>query len=126
MNVARFLAGTEGTLGVILGANVRLVDAPNAVALAVLGYADMPTAAEAVPAVIAYQPVAVEGMDARLVDVVRRRRGSSAVPDLPKGGGWLFVETAGETEAEAVANAEKVVADSGCLESTIVTGAPAR
>src|SRR5207245_915084 len=46
MDVAKFLAGTEGTLGVILGANVRLVDAPNAVALAVLGYPDMASAAE--------------------------------------------------------------------------------
>ena len=71
-DLARFLSGTEGTLGVILGATVRLVDSPKAVALAVLGYPDMPSAAEAVPGLLPHQPVALEGMDARLVNVVRQ------------------------------------------------------
>jgi FAD/FMN-containing dehydrogenase/Fe-S oxidoreductase len=122
VDVARFLVGTEGTLGVVLGATVRLVESPKAVALAVLGYPDMPTAAEAVPALLPHHVVALEGMDARLVGVVRDRRGPSAVPDLPRGDGWLFVETAGDTEPEARAAAEKVVAESGCLDSAIVTG----
>ena len=125
-DLARFLSGTEGTLGVILGATVRLVDSPKAVALAVLGYPDMPSAAEAVPGLLPHQPVALEGMDARLVNVVRRRRGVAAVPDLPRGEGWLFVETAGDTEAEARAAAEKLIADAGCLDSAIVTGATAK
>ena len=125
-DLARFLSGTEGTLGVILGATVRLVDSPRAVALAVLGYPDMPSAAEAVPALLPHGPVALEGMDARLVNVVRQRRGEAAVPDLPRGEGWLFVETAGDTEAEARAAAEKLIADAACLDSAIVTGATAR
>jgi len=125
-DVAKFLVGTEGTLAVTLGAQVRLVPAPKATALAVLGYPDMPAAAEAVPALLPHQAVAIEGMDARLVDVVRTRRGPAAVPDLPRGEGWLFVETAGDTEAEARAAAEKVVADSGCLDSTIVSGPVAK
>ncbi len=124
-DVARFLVGTEGTLGVLLGARVRLVESPPAVALTVLGYPDMPAAADAVPALLPHDIVALEGMDARLVEVVRTRRGPAAVPSLPRGAGWLFVETAGQSEAEAVANAEKLIADSGCLDSTIVTGAVA-
>jgi FAD/FMN-containing dehydrogenase/Fe-S oxidoreductase len=126
IDLAKFLVGTEGTLAVILGATVRLVESPRAVALAVLGYADMPTAADAVPALLPHRPVAIEGMDARLVGVVRARRGAAAVPTLPRGEGWLFVETAGTTEAEARAAAEKLIADAGCLDSAIVTGAPAR
>jgi FAD/FMN-containing dehydrogenase/Fe-S oxidoreductase len=125
-DVAKFLVGTEGTLGVVLGATVRLVESPKAVALAVLGYPDMPSAAEAVPALLPHRAVAIEGMDARLVDVVRTRRGPSAVPDLPRGEGWLFVETAGAAEPEARAAAEKVVADAGCLDSAIVSGPIAR
>ena len=125
-DLARFLVGTEGTLGVILGATVRLVASPPAVALAVLGYPDMPSAADAVPALLPHAPLALEGMDARLVEVVRRRLGPSAVPDLPRGEGWLFVETSGETEAAARAAAEKLVADAGCLDSVVVTGATAR
>ncbi len=125
-SLARFLVGTEGTLGVVLQATVRLVEAPAHTALAVLGYPDMPAAADAVPALLPHRPVALEGMDARLVETVRRRRGSAAVPELPRGDGWLFAETAGATEAEARAAAEKLIADAGCLDAVVVTGAPAR
>ncbi len=125
-DLARFLVGTEGTLGVILGATVRLVESPAAVALAVLGYPDMPSAADAVPALLPHRPVALEGLDARLVDVIRARRGSAAVPELPRGDGWLFVEMSGRTRAEAHAAAEKLIADAGCLDSAVLTGASAR
>jgi FAD/FMN-containing dehydrogenase/Fe-S oxidoreductase len=125
-DLAKFLVGTEGTLGVVLGATVRLVESPAAVALAVLGYPDMPAAADAVLAVMAHRPVAIEGMDARLVEVVRNRRGSSAVPHLPRGEGWLFVETAGATEVQARAHADALIADAGCLDAVVVTGEQAR
>jgi FAD/FMN-containing dehydrogenase/Fe-S oxidoreductase len=124
-DVAKFLAGTEGTLALTLEATVRLVAAPRATALTVLGYADMAAAAEAVPALLPHLPVALEGIDSRLVDVVRTRRGSAAVPDLPRGGGWLFVETAGDTEAAARDAAAKLVADAACLDSAIITGSRA-
>ncbi|WP_375483894.1 FAD-binding and (Fe-S)-binding domain-containing protein [uncultured Jatrophihabitans sp.] len=122
VDLARFLVGTEGTLGITTEATVRLVESPKAVVLTVLGYPDMPSAADAVPGLLSHDMVALEGMDARLVDVVRRRRGPSAVPDLPRGDGWLFVETAGDTEAEARDRAEKLIADAGALDSAIVTG----
>ena len=125
-DLAKFMAGTEGTLGMIVGATVGLVPSPRAVALAVLGYPGMPEAADAVPGLLPHLPVAVEGMDARLVDVVRARRGAAAVPTLPRGESWLFVETAGDTEAEAQAAARRLIADAGCLDSLVVTGAPAR
>ncbi|HEY2296660.1 MAG TPA: FAD-binding and (Fe-S)-binding domain-containing protein [Jatrophihabitans sp.] len=125
-DLAKFLVGSEGTLTVLTRATVRLVESPRAVALAVLGYPDMPTAAEAVLALLPHEPVALEGMDARLVEVVRSLRGSSAVPALPRGAGWLFVETSGATEADAVRAAAKLIADAGCLDSAVVTGAAAR
>ena len=121
-DVAKFLSGTEGTLALTLGATVRLVDAPPATALAVLGYPDMPAAADAVPGLLPHLPVALEGLDSRLVDVVRSRRGPAAVPGLPRGGGWLFAETAGATVADAVAAARKLAADGGCLDSAVFTG----
>ncbi|MBV9452283.1 MAG: FAD-binding protein [Streptosporangiaceae bacterium] len=124
-DLAKFLVGTEGTLALTLGATVRLVEKPAATALAVLGYADMAEAAEAVPAILPHAPVALEGLDSRLVEVVRSRRGPAAVPDLPGGGGWLFVETAGGSPAEACSAAAKLVADAACLDSAVVTGAQA-
>ncbi len=121
-DVAKFLSGTEGSLALTLGATVRLVDAPRATALAVLGYPDMPAAAEAVPGLLPHLPVALEGLDSRLVDVVRVRRGPAAVPELPRGGGWLFAETSGDTAEEAVAAARKLAADGACLDSAVFTG----
>ena len=121
-DVAKFLAGTEGTLALTLRATVRLVAAPRATALAVLGYPDMAAAAEAVPALLPHLPVALEGLDSRMVDVVRSRRGPAAVPALPRGGGWLFAETAGDSPDEARAAAVKLAADGGCLDSAVITG----
>jgi len=125
-DLAKFLVGSEGTLGIVLGATVRLVRSPRAVALAVLGYPGLPEAAEAVPALLAHEPVAVEGMDSRIVDVFRARRGAAAVPPLPHGRAWLFVETSGETQAEARAAAERLIADVAGPDALVVTGAPAR
>jgi FAD/FMN-containing dehydrogenase/Fe-S oxidoreductase len=124
-DLAKFLAGTEGTLGMVVGATVGLVPSPKAVALAVLGYPGMAEAADVAPCLLPHRPVAVEGMDVRLVEVLRARRGA-AVPGLPRGQAWLFVETAGDTEAEARAGAERLIADAGCLEALVVTGGPAR
>ncbi len=125
-NVARALVGSEGTAAIVLGATVRLVEAAPATALAVLGYPDMATAAEAVPRLLAHHPLALEGLDARLVDVVRRRKGPAAVPDLPRGGGWLMVEMGGSTPQEAKAAADRLVRDAaeGTVDAIAVEAGP--
>ncbi|HSO54394.1 MAG TPA: FAD-linked oxidase C-terminal domain-containing protein, partial [Actinomycetes bacterium] len=105
-DLARALVGSEGTLAVVLGATVRLVRAPAATVMVVLGYPDMAAAADAVGTVLPLRPVALEGIDARIVEVVRRR--GRAVPELPKGGGWLLAELAGATPAEAEASAARL------------------
>jgi len=123
-DLAKTLVGTEGTCGIVLGATVRLVDLAPATALAVLGYPDMATAADAVPALLPHHPLAVEGIDARLVDVVRRHKGDAAVPALPPGGGWLFCEVGGADEAEAFAAARRLAADSGTTAVRVVPPGP--
>nr|WP_232541656.1 FAD-binding and (Fe-S)-binding domain-containing protein [Nocardia bovistercoris] len=117
--VAKSFVGSEGTCGVLLEATVRLAELPAATVLTVLGYPGMAEAADDVAAALGCAPIAVEGIDARLVDVVRDRRG--AVPDLPRGAGWLFVETAGESAAEAEASARALCRAAGALDSRIVT-----
>lgn len=112
-DLAKALVGTEGTVGTLLSATVRLVPISAAPVLVVLGYPDMPSAADAVPALLAHRPMAIEGMDARLVDVVRRVRGAAAVPDLPPGAGWLMVEVGGDTLDEALGRAHALAADAG-------------
>jgi FAD/FMN-containing dehydrogenase/Fe-S oxidoreductase len=116
----RFLVGSEGTLGVVAGATVRLVEDAPARALAVLGYANMFEAADAVPSLLHHPLVACEGLDARIVDVVRARRGT--VPGLPRGAGWLFAEVTGATVEEARAAADAVARDAGAVDVRLVTG----
>jgi FAD/FMN-containing dehydrogenase/Fe-S oxidoreductase len=123
-HVARALVGSEGTCGLILDATVGLVPVPAATALAVLGYPDMPAAADGAAMVLTGRPLAIEGIDARLVDVVRRHRGAGAVPDLPRGAGWLFVEVDGSTPAEALARAAEICRDAGALDSRVVPTGP--
>lgn len=99
-DVARALVGSEGTLAVVLGATVRLVrDAPHR-ALVVLGYPSIAAAADDAPNLLPHLPTACEGLDSRIIDVVRRTRGPQAVPQLPAGDAWLLVEVVGETAAE--------------------------
>jgi FAD/FMN-containing dehydrogenase/Fe-S oxidoreductase len=119
-DLAKMLVGTEGTLVTVLGATVALVPIPDAAALVVLGFPDMPSAADAVPAVLAHAPLAVEGLDARLVDVVRRHRGEAHVPVLPAGAGWLMVEMGGANRSAALAAAKAMVADAGALSSRVI------
>ncbi|WP_373562477.1 FAD-binding and (Fe-S)-binding domain-containing protein [Streptomyces sp. ms115] len=109
----RAFCGSEGTLGVVTEATVRLVEAPRARALAVLGYADESAAAEAAPGLLPYGPLTVEGMAA---DLVREPAGL-----LPRGAAWLFVETGGATPAEARAHAERVLRAADAVDGAVVT-----
>ncbi|MET9731291.1 FAD-binding and (Fe-S)-binding domain-containing protein [Streptomyces sp. NPDC006458] len=111
-DVARSLCGSEGTLAVLTEAVVTLVEAPRARALAVLGYADESAAAEAAPGLLPHRPLTVEGMAADLVP---------SPADLPRGGAWLFVETGGDTLAEARARADAVVRAADALDAQVVT-----
>ncbi|MFJ5718618.1 FAD-binding and (Fe-S)-binding domain-containing protein [Streptomyces sp. NPDC093149] len=111
-DLARAFCGSEGTLGVVTEASVRLVEAPAARALAVLAYADESAAAEAAPGLLPHHPLTVEGMAA---DLVREPAG------LPRGGAWLFVETGGATPAEARAHAERVLRAADALDGVVVT-----
>ena len=116
--VDRFLVGSEGTLGVVLEATVRLVPEESRRLLVVLGYPSMPEAADAVPALLSAgggRLVACEGLDARITDLVRGR--GTDVPELPRGAGWLFVEVAGEDAPELAA---RVVGAAGALGHRVV------
>ncbi|WP_436786189.1 FAD-binding and (Fe-S)-binding domain-containing protein [Yinghuangia sp. YIM S10712] len=103
------LVGSEGTCAVILRAGVRLVAAPRARALAVLGFADDIAAAEVAPALLPYGPLTVESLSAELAALARSAPGVR----LPGGGAWLFVETGGDTSDEAAARAYAVARELG-------------
>ena len=120
-NLAAMLAGTEGTLVLILSVTVRLVPLPDAPVLAALGYRSMIEAADDVPSLLTHSPLAVEGMDRRLVDVVRAHKGPGAVPALPEGEGWLLVEVGapGEDVTASLERARALCAASAAIDTVV-------
>ena len=120
-DVTRFLAGSEGTLVAIIGVTLRLIaDAPHKIMIA-LGYPTMPDAADAAPRILDHRPTACEGLDRRIVDVVRRTRGDAAVPPMPRGDGWMFVELVGDDVVELRIRADAMLTAAGALDGFVVT-----
>ncbi len=108
-NLAKALVGTEGTCATILEAEVTLVTAPKARALAVLGFPDAFVAADHVLPILDLKPLTIESVDAAIVAIARRRSPANPALDaLPQGGAWLYVETGGDTLAEAESRAREV------------------
>ncbi|WP_051485911.1 FAD-binding and (Fe-S)-binding domain-containing protein [Nocardioides sp. J54] len=122
-DVTRALVGSEGTLAVIHEATVRLVSTPPAKLLVVLGFPDFPTAGHATPEVLKFEPSACEGIDRRIIDVILERRGPSAVPDLPAGDAWMFVELSG-TDPDDVRRKADLLAAAGLGVSALVVDNP--
>ncbi len=110
-NVARALVGSEGTCAVILEAKLRLVPSPKVKSLVCLGYKDVYVAAEAVCDLLKFKPIALEGFEGAVLDVMRQRKLQlDNIALLPPGNGYLLVEFGGDTVAQADAEADKLVA----------------
>ena len=62
-NLAHLICGSEGTLALMTDITLGLVPLPTFTALAVVHFADLPTALDAVPAILATNPSAIELMD---------------------------------------------------------------
>lgn len=121
-DVTKMLVGSEGTLGVFAEADIQLVrDATHRV-MVVLGFESMVAAAAAVPEILEFAPVACEGLDRRITDVVQQLRLGN-VPDMPRGAGWLFVEFAGEVRGELEEKVRQVSIASGALDARLVQSA---
>ncbi|NXY98530.1 4Fe-4S dicluster domain-containing protein, partial [Streptomyces sp. BR123] len=108
VQLARAFCGSEGTLGVVTEAVVRLVELPPAPALAVLGYADEGAAADAAAGLLPHGPLTVEGMAEDLVP-------GPAAAGLPRGRAWLFAEAKDEGAARSLVRA------ADALDAAVVT-----
>jgi FAD/FMN-containing dehydrogenase/Fe-S oxidoreductase len=119
-NLTEFLVGSEGTLAVITEATVRLVADPAHRTLVVLGYPDFGTAGDVIPKILEFKPTACEGLDHRICDVVRSRRGPGAVPPLPGGTAWLMIEIAGDDLDEVRERVAGLIAAAEAVDHRIV------
>ncbi|MGN6723454.1 MAG: FAD-binding and (Fe-S)-binding domain-containing protein [Marmoricola sp.] len=109
-DVARALVGSESTLVTVLRAELDLVPVLPERTLVVLGFDDIFAAADAIPAVLEYEPVALEGVDHYLIrDERLKQMHGVALDELPKGDGFLMVQFAAETKEEAEEQASRLV-----------------
>ena len=120
-DLPRFFAGSEGTLGIILSATVRLVhDAPERVMVA-LGYPTMADAGDDISKLLPYKPTACEGLDRRIVDVVIAKKGPGVVGLLPAGDGWMFIELVGDDPLEVRGRADALLEAAETSQGWVVT-----
>jgi FAD/FMN-containing dehydrogenase/Fe-S oxidoreductase len=109
-NVARALVGSEGTCVVVLEAKVRLVHSPPYKSLVCLGCKDVFVAADSVPDILRFKPIALEGFEGDVLAVMRQKNlQPENIALLPPGNGYLLAEFGGDTPAEADAEADKLV-----------------
>jgi FAD/FMN-containing dehydrogenase/Fe-S oxidoreductase len=110
-NLARALVGSEGTCATVVSATLNLTSSPPYRVLTALAFDDPYLAADAVPRVLEFGPIGLEGFDGLLVEFMLRK--NLAVDDvklLPPGGGFLLVEMGAWDAAEAQSKAEALAA----------------
>lgn len=127
-NLARALVGSEGTCVVTLQAKMKLVHSPQARILLVLGYPDIYAAGDAVPDILPFNPIAMEGLDFRIIGGLRERGlRLEEIAMLPKGEAWMMVEFGADTREQAALQASALVTHLNALSdapSSVLVEAP--
>jgi FAD/FMN-containing dehydrogenase/Fe-S oxidoreductase len=113
VNLARLLAGSEGTLGIVTEATVSLEPVPNTASVALLTYDDVIDAMEDVAPILEHDPAAVEVMDDILLDLARdTAEFADVVGLLPEGTeSVLLVEFYADDDAEGRQRVADLLAD---------------
>ncbi|MBP1986724.1 FAD-binding and (Fe-S)-binding domain-containing protein [Halolamina salifodinae] len=113
VNLARLLAGSEGTLAVVTEATVSLEPIPETKAVALLAYDGLEAAMEDVTAVLEHDPAAVEVMDDTLLDLARdTQEFADVVGMLPEGtDSALLVEFYAESDDDGRQKVADLLAD---------------
>jgi FAD/FMN-containing dehydrogenase/Fe-S oxidoreductase len=101
-DMAKFMAGSEGTLGLLTAVEVHLDPLPTHRVLAVVAFDDLHAAIGAVPALVGTQPCAVEVVSKSMIDIARgdafHANSVSAID--ADAGALLFVEYHGWSQGE--------------------------
>jgi FAD/FMN-containing dehydrogenase/Fe-S oxidoreductase len=113
VNLARLLAGSEGTLAVVTEATVSLEPIPETKAVALLTYDDLLDALEDVEPILEHGPSAVEVMDPVLLDLARETAEFGDVVGLLPDGtdSVLLVEFYAEDDDDGRQKVADLVAD---------------
>ncbi|HEU0124130.1 MAG TPA: FAD-linked oxidase C-terminal domain-containing protein [Bryobacteraceae bacterium] len=113
-DLTRLLVGSEGTLGIVLEAKLRLVPLPKAKSVVTIQFSGLLDALGATPAILRHQPSAVEVMDAFILDHTRlnpalHRQRQTFIDGEP--GALLCVEFYGESASELTPRMEELERD---------------
>ncbi|WP_427165691.1 FAD-binding and (Fe-S)-binding domain-containing protein [Streptomyces sp. C1-1] len=109
-DVAGLLVGSESTLVTVLRAELELVPVVRERTLVVLGFPEISVAADAVPTILPYEPIALEGVDALLLKDERiKGLNPKARAELPQGNAFLMVQFGGDTAEEADGAAQRML-----------------
>lgn len=126
-DVAKALAGSEGTTGIITKLTVKLVPVPKVKALAVLAFDTVFDAAAAAAQLRLPGVATIEGMGGDLLAALRSKvgqeRAGTNLPGNRKGlpaGGWLYCETGADTLDEALARAHEVAEGVETIDTVVV------
>jgi len=113
VNLARLMAGSEGTLATVTEATVSLVEIPETKAVALLTYDDLLDAMEDVAPILEHDPAAVEVMDDVLLGLAADTpEFEGVVGMLPEGtDSVLLVEFYAESDAEGKRKVADLIAD---------------
>jgi FAD/FMN-containing dehydrogenase len=99
-DVVDLLVGSEGTLAVLVGAEIRLSPLPRAQGLALLEFTSLDAVAHAVQAVLPLRPATCEMMDRTLIELIRQAGADADYPLRPDLEAILLVEVEAESRAE--------------------------
>ena len=113
VNLARLMAGSEGTLATVTEATLSLVEIPETKAVALLTYDDVLDAMEDVAPILEHDPAAVEVMDDVLLGLAAdTTEFADVVATLPEGtDSVLLVEFYAESDAAGRRKVADLVAD---------------
>ncbi|MBM43962.1 MAG: FAD-linked oxidase [Phycisphaerae bacterium] len=106
VNLARLVAGSEGTLGLVTGATLGLVAPPESRGLAVLGFKNVEDALSSLKDILGTSPSAVELLDGTILESAKGHEAYRELLDvLPRvdgglPGAVLYVEYFGDDEEE--------------------------
>ncbi|HEU4345587.1 MAG TPA: FAD-linked oxidase C-terminal domain-containing protein [Candidatus Binatia bacterium] len=111
-NLSRILVGSEGTLGIVVEAKMRLVPKPKWTALDVIHFDDDIVALEASQAILETHPYALESTDRMVLDLARGNIEQSRKLGFVQGNpsSLLMVEYAGDTEESVKEQVDKLEA----------------
>jgi FAD/FMN-containing dehydrogenase/Fe-S oxidoreductase len=72
VNLSKLMVGSEGTLGIVLEAKVKLVPLPKAKAVMVISFADLLESLASATVILRHNPSAIEVMDKSILDYTRQ------------------------------------------------------